>query len=144
MSVTFSHAAYRGNDGTVLSGRESLANGFAFVRNHANPKANIATYLQAQNFANKTIQTNKSIEEQLRARKIFLFSIFVLETQPNPLFEGQTMRSATQDFGSWNSIIVIIEEEEEDEEDGEEAKAKDEAVPNFNLVDFYPALFRSA
>lgn len=140
MSVTFSYQAYYGNDGSLLTGRQSLASGFAFVRSHNNPQQGqgLPAYVQAQKFASKGLLANQSIEEELRARRIFLFNIYVLDAEPLPLFEGQNMRSANQDFGSWGSIIIIVEEEEDEEED-EDSK---ESTKDFSIADLYPALFR--
>ena len=115
-----------------------MAKGFAFVRSHNNPLQGqgLPAYIQSQKFASKGLLANQTIDEELRARRIFLFNIYVLDTPPMPLFEGKNMRSATQDFASWGNVIIIVEEEEEDE-DEEKAAAKD-----FSIVDLYPALFR--
>lgn len=138
MSVTFSYQAGLAGDGSLLSGRESLANGFAFVRSHNNPllgQGTPAAFVQAQRFATKGLLANQTIDEELRARRIFLFNVFVLDKQPLPLFQGKNMRSANQDFASWGNVIIIVEEE--DEEDEESASAKE-----YSMTDLYPALFR--
>jgi hypothetical protein len=139
MSVTFSYQAYYGNNGEVLGGRASLANGFAFVRSHSNSQPGLPAYVQAQRLASKGLLANQSIEEELKARRIFLFSIYVLDSQPLPLSEEQkkNMRSATQDFGSWSSVIIIVEEDDEEDDDEDHPNGDD-----FSIVDIYPALFR--
>jgi hypothetical protein len=138
MSVTFSYQAYFGNDGSKLSYRESLAGGAAYIRNQSNPLVNqgLPAFFQAQKFASRGLFANQTIEEELRARRIFLFNIYVLDKQPLPLFQGKNMRSSNQDFASWGNVIIIVEEEEEDEEE------ENSATKNYSMTDLYPALFR--
>ncbi len=114
MSVTYSHHAYYGNDGKLLSGGASLAKGFALIRSHQNIAQQLPNIFQG---LPKTFFNERLLDSELKKRKhLFLFSIVIAQKFPLPLFEGDTMRSGNQDFGAWSNIIFLsVEDEEEDQ-----------------------------